>query len=93
NPTSVSAMSYAESGREGEISSQVALADSVGFALMGGVGGATVAVADRTSWSLTGAIGTNFVMAALLAVVGVFAARHILPRSASDITPGDRPAV
>ena len=80
NPATVSAMSYAEEGREGEISSQVALADSLGFSLMGGIGGATVALADRTSWSLTGAVGTNFLMAAVLAALGVFAARHIRPR-------------
>ncbi|MDO8390705.1 MAG: MFS transporter [Actinomycetota bacterium] len=80
NPTSVSAMSYAEEGREGEISSQIALADSVGFSLMGGIGGATVAVADRTSWSLTGAVGTNFIMAAVLTTLGLVAARHIRPR-------------
>ena len=34
---------------KGEVSSQVNLADSVGFSLMGGIGGATVAVADRTA--------------------------------------------
>lgn len=79
NPATVSAMSYAEEGREGEISSQVALADSLGFSLMGGIGGATVALADRTSWSLTGAVGSNFAMAALLATLGIVAARRVRP--------------
>ncbi len=77
NPTTVSAMSHATDGAEGLVSSQVAMADSVGFALMGGVGGATVALADRTSFTLTGALGVNFAMAALLACVGIIASRGV----------------
>jgi hypothetical protein len=73
-------MSYAADGREGEVSSQIALADSVGFSLMGGVGGATVAIADRTSWSLSSALGTNFALAAALALLGALAARRVQPR-------------
>ncbi len=81
NPATVTAMSYAVDGREGEVSSQIALADAVGFSLMGGIGGATVAFADRTSWSLAGALGTNFALAAALALLGVFAARRVRPPS------------
>lgn len=77
NPATVAAMSYAVDGREGEVSSQIALADAVGFSLMGGIGGATVAFADRTSWSLAGALGTNFALAAALALLGAFAARRV----------------
>lgn len=77
NPATVVAMSYAVDGREGEVSSQIALADAVGFSLMGGIGGATVAIADRTDWSLTGAIGTNLALAAVLALLGAFAAHRI----------------
>lgn len=81
NPATVSAMSYAEEGREGAVSSQVNLADSLGFSLMGGIGGATVALADRTEWSLRAALGTNFALAAALAVVGILAAGHVRRRS------------
>ncbi len=79
NPATVAAMSYAVDGREGEVSGQIALADSVGFSLMGGIGGATVAIADRTSWSLAAALGTNFALAAALALLGAFAARRVRP--------------
>ncbi|MDO8362369.1 MAG: MFS transporter [Actinomycetota bacterium] len=79
NPATVAAMSYAVDGREGEVSSQVTLADAVGFSLMGGIGGATVAIADRTSWSLAGAVGTNLGIAALLAALGIVAARRVRP--------------
>ena len=77
NPATVAAMSYAVDGREGEVSGQIALADSVGFSLMGGIGGATVAFADRTSWSLASALGTNFALAAALALLGALAARRV----------------
>ena len=77
NPTTVAAMTYAEPGREGELSSQVTLADSVGFSLIGGIGGATVAIADRTTWSLTGALATNFTIALVAALLGIVAAGRI----------------
>jgi tetrahydromethanopterin S-methyltransferase subunit D len=79
NPATVAAMSYAVDGREGEVSSQVTLADAVGFSLMGGIGGATVAIADRTSWSLASALGTNFALAIGLAAIGLFACRRVEP--------------
>ena len=77
NPTTVAAMTYAEVGREGEVSSQVTLADSVGFSVIGGLGGATVAIADRTSWSLTSALATNFAFAIGVALLGLFAAGRV----------------
>lgn len=87
NPTTVVAMSFAEPGREGEVSSQVTLADSVGFSLIGGIGGATVAAADRSSWSLTGAIGTNFAIAGVLAILGIAAATRIRRASPTAVGP------
>ena len=77
NPATVAAMSYAVDGREGEVSSQVTLADAVGFSLMGGVGGVTVAIADRSTWSLTAALGTNFALAIGLSALGVLACRRV----------------
>ena len=76
-PTSVAAMSYAEPGQDGRIGSQINLADSLGFGLMGAIGGATVAVADRTSWPLVNSIGTNFAIALVLALVGFLASRGV----------------
>lgn len=77
NPTTVAAMSFAESGSEGKVGGQVSLADSVGFSLMGGIGGAMVALADRTSLSLATALGINFAIAAVLACTGMVASRHV----------------
>ena len=83
NPTTVASMSYAQSGREGEISSQVHLADSLGFGLMSIVGGATVAFSDHSALTLRGALGINFALAAACACVGLLASRGV--RSAAPL--------
>jgi MFS family permease len=75
-PTSLAAMSYASPGREGTVSSQVHLADALGFSLMGGFGGGLVSIADRTDWSISSALSVSMLTAAGLAVLGaIFAAR------------------
>jgi hypothetical protein len=76
-PTSVAAMEYAEPGHDGTIGGQINLADSLGFALMGGIGGATVAVADRTDWPLADALFTNFAIAIAIGVLGFVASRGV----------------
>lgn len=80
NPTTVTAMSHSDEGTEGLVSSQVNLADAVGFSTMGGVGGAMVALSDRTSLSLPGALGINFALAIGLAGLGVFCAGRVAAR-------------
>lgn len=77
NPTTIAAMSYATPGREGDVSSQVQLTDALGFSLMGGIGGATIAFADRGSIALQSALVVNFALAALLALLGTVAARGV----------------
>lgn len=80
NPATVTAMSHADEGAEGLVSSQVNLADAVGFSMMGGVGGAMVALSDRTSLSLAGGLGINFSLAIALACIGAICARRIAAR-------------
>jgi MFS family permease len=77
NPTTVAAMSFAEPGREGTVSGQTHFSDALGFSLMGGIGGATVAVADRTSLDLRAALAVNFGLAIGCAVLGLIASRGI----------------
>jgi MFS family permease len=77
NPTTVAAMSYAVDGSEGDTSGQMQLVDSLGFSLMGGIGGAIIAFSDRSSFALSGAIGACFAMAVACALVGVVAARGV----------------
>ena len=47
---------------------------------MGGIGGATVAISDRTNWPLSHALGTNFAIAAVLAILGIVASRGVAQR-------------
>ena len=77
NPATVAAMSYAAPGEEGLVGGQVNLADSIGWSLIGGLGGATVAIAGRSSWSLQGAFLTNFGIAAVAAVLGILVSRRV----------------
>jgi hypothetical protein len=83
NPTTVAAMSYADEGAEGLVSSQVNLADAIGFSTMGGIGGAMVALSDRTSLTLPGALAINFAIAIGLGCCGVVCARRISARAVS----------
>lgn len=83
NPTTVTAMSAAEPGREGLVAGQMNMADSLGFALMGGVGGAVVALADRTAVELSSAILVNIGLAATVAALGFVASRGV-------VAPGTR---
>ncbi len=82
NPTTVTAMSYTENGKEGEVSSQLQVCDALGFSVMSGIGGSMVAIADRTSLADGPAIGIVFAVAALLAGVGIIASRGVQPSGA-----------
>jgi MFS family permease len=77
NPTTVTAMSHAQEGAEGLVSSQVNLADAVGFSTMGGIGGAMVAISERTGLPLSGALAINFGLAIALAGIGMLCAGRI----------------
>jgi len=79
NPTTVAAMSYAIEGREGDTGGQMQLVDSLGFSLMGGVGGAVVAFSDRSSFALSSAIGVCFALAFAAVLLGAVAARGVRP--------------
>lgn len=81
NPTTVVAMSYADEGAEGLVSSQVNLADAIGFSTMGGVGGAMVAVSERTSLTLAGAVAINFSLAIALGCLGMICAGRVAARN------------
>lgn len=88
-PTSVAAMTHAEPGRDGAVASQVNLADSIGFSLMGGLGGASVAIADRGAWTLRTALVVNFSVALALAIVGALLAHRIRPSSSTVADDSD----
>ena len=77
-PTTVRALALAPEGHDGIVSSQISLSDSIGFATMGGIGGAMIALADRDTFSLRTAIVLNAAIAASLAVLGAVISPRVL---------------
>src|SRR5829696_7652493 len=71
NTTSITTMGSAAEGSEGLVSSQLQIADTLGFALVGGIGGALVALADRTALSLSTALAIELFIALGWALLGV----------------------
>lgn len=83
NTTSVTALSWAPPGQEGLVSSNLQIADALGFAIASGVGGALVGLADRGLVALGPALAVVFGLAAAAALVGVVAARGVARRHVS----------
>ncbi len=79
NTTSITTMGSAADGAEGLVASQLQIADTLGFALVGGVGGALVALADRTSLTLSAALAMEFVFALVAATVGIAISGRVDP--------------
>lgn len=82
NPTTMASTLYATEGRQGEVASQLSLADSLGFSVMGAVGGGWVALADRSTFPIAAAIGIGFALAACGSAIGVAASRRIVAPAA-----------
>lgn len=74
NPSTMASTAYATDGREGHVSSQISLADSLGFSVMGGLGGGAVALAEHSSVTLRGSLLATFGVAVALAALGTMAA-------------------
>jgi MFS family permease len=81
NTTSVTTMAAAAPGAEGLVASQLQIADALGFALIGGIGGALVGLADRGSFSLSTALAIQFGFSLAAAAVGALVGRRVTPVS------------
>ena len=77
NTTSITTMGSAAGGAEGLVASQLQIADTLGFALVGGVGGALVALADRTGLTLSAALALEFLFSLVAALVGIAIAGRV----------------
>jgi MFS family permease len=75
NPTSMVAMGTAGTGEAGLASSQINVADSLGFASMGAIGGAVVAVTEGSS--IATGLTVVFASAIAVAAIGILAARNL----------------
>lgn len=92
-PTTIRALALAPEGHDGIVSSQISLSDSIGFATMGGIGGAMVALADRDTFSLRTAIVVNAAIAATIAVLGTIISRRVLTIGETGGAAGAAPTV
>jgi MFS family permease len=77
NTTSVAAMGQAPAGREGLVGSQLGVADALGFATIGAIGGAMVGAADRGVLGLGPALALVFLLASAIALVGASLAPRV----------------
>ncbi|HEX6787109.1 MAG TPA: hypothetical protein VF076_07910, partial [Acidimicrobiales bacterium] len=77
NTTSVAAMGEAPAGQEGLVGSQLGVADALGFATIGAIGGAMVGVADRGVLDLAPALALVFLLASAIALVGAAVAPRV----------------
>ena len=83
SPISLTVLSEAPPGQEGTATAGMQLTDLLGVSLGTGLGGAAVALGDSLGWSPKAGIGIAWVMAAAMALVGVFVARR-LPGTSDD---------
>ncbi len=88
NTTSITTMASAAGGSEGLVASQLQIADALGFALVGGIGGALVALADRTWLSLSSALAIEFLVALVFTLIGVSIAGRVSGQSPAAPAPG-----
>jgi hypothetical protein len=70
-------LSAAPSGEEGDVSSALQLAETIGIALFTGVGGALIAVGLQRDWDAVTALLLVFAAAAAAAAAGLAAGRRV----------------
>lgn len=90
NPTSHVAMGSADAATAGLASTQLSVADVVGFSIMAAFGGAMVSLADQTALRLAPALGVAFAVGTAAALVGVFAGRNVRSIELSPPPASDR---
>jgi MFS family permease len=77
NPTTVVALSSVGEEESGRASSQLSMADSIGFASTSAIGGALVAASERDVFSLQTALVGSFAITAAITIVGMIAGRGV----------------
>jgi MFS family permease len=77
NPTTVVALSSIREEESGRASSQLSMADSLGFASTSAIGGAFVAASSRGSMSITTALIACFVLTVAIALAGLLIGRNV----------------
>jgi hypothetical protein len=81
NPTTVVALSSVDEAESGRASSQLSMADSIGFASTSALGGALVAASERDVFSLQTALIGSFAITVAITIVGIIAGRGVHQRA------------
>lgn len=84
NASTTDTMEHAATGREGEVSSSLQLAQTLSTALVSGIGGSAIALAHAHGSSTRVALTFVFLTTAALAALGVPLARRLRPRTGSS---------
>jgi MFS family permease len=77
SPLSVTTLGLAEPGQQGTATAALQLCDILGMALGTGFTGAIVALGENRDWSVGSSLQIAFVVTAIVAVLGSFAARRL----------------
>lgn len=92
-PISLTVLSEAEPGKEGEATSSLQLTEQLGIAIGIGLGGAAVAAGDARGSDPAAGIAVAWTIAALMAVAGLFIGRRLPgPRPVSEAPAAPDPA-
>ena len=78
NSTTTFAMTSTDERTAGRVSGQISMADSLGYATVGGIGGAIVALSERGTIALTTALVITFAISVAAAAVAVVASRRVV---------------
>jgi MFS family permease len=77
SPLSVTVLGLADPGREGEASSSIQLADTLGVALGTGLGGAFVALGEAQGWDTSAALAIAFPLTCATAIAGAVMSKRL----------------
>lgn len=85
-PQAVTVLALAPPGQEGATSAAIQLSDGLGIALGTGLAGGVVALADQAGWSVARGVTGVFVLALVVAVVGLLASARLPDRVPAQVT-------
>ena len=85
-PQAVTVLALAPPGQEGATSAAIQLSDGLGIALGTGIAGGVVALADQAGWSVARGVTGVFLLALVVAVIGLLASARLPDRVPAQVT-------
>lgn len=88
SPLSITVLAAAPSGTEGAASASIQLSDTLGMAVGTGLGGSLIAIGDGRGWAVSSSTAWVFGASAIVASLGILAARRLPAQLPSETTSG-----